>query len=612
MSWEMLFTFFVLFAAVILFVTDKLRLDLVAIMVMLALGLSGILTPSEMLSGFGSTVVILIAGLFIVGEALAQTGISYAVGDKIVQVAGDQEWKLIVLLMLTVAALASVMSVTGAGAIFIPVAIRLASRSNLSPSRLLMPLAYGALIGGMLTLIGTPPNLIANAQLQNAGMEPFNFFIFTPIGLVILIVAVIYMLVYGRLFLRGQQRPQSATEQGRRTLQGFLEAYDIEDKIVRLRVSEESELVGQTVVSAKLRRRIGLTLFGLEYTSSTTKRLKVTSTQTNRAFKAGDIVFGVMQEPISADVFACIGLQLLPMGEEGHHLSARELGMADLIVAPDSKLIGRKISGAGFRTNHSLSVVGLIRKGEALHGNFGNIELKFGDQLLVVGDWENIGKLQTARENFLLLAFPEEIKNYLPRRRLAPVALGILMLMLVLIIFRVVPSVTAVVLAATAMVCAGCVSVNRAYSSINWPSLVLIAGMIPMATALEKTGGLLLIVDQIIALYGDSSPYIMLMSLFLLTSVFSQFTSNTATAVLIAPVAFEVASIMGVQPEPFLMSVAIAASTAFCTPVASPINTLVMGPGNYRFKDYVVIGVPLQIMALAIATLLIPVFLPFY
>jgi di/tricarboxylate transporter len=611
MSWEMLFTFFVLLAAVILFVSDKLRLDLVAIMVMLALGLSGILTPTEMLSGFGSTVVILIAGLFIVGEALAQTGISYAVGDKIVQIAGDQEWKLIVLLMLTVAALASVMSVTGAGAIFIPVAIRLASRSNLSPSRLLMPLAYGALIGGMLTLIGTPPNLIANAQLQNAGMEPFNFFIFTPIGLVILVVAVVYMLVYGRLFLRGHQRPQGATEQGRRTLQGFLETYDIEDKIVRLRVSENSELVGQTVVSAKLRRRIGLTLFGLEYTSTTTKRLKVTSTQTNRAFKAGDIVFGVMQEPISEDVFACIGLEHLPMGEEGHHLSARELGMADLIVAPDSKLIGRKISGAGFRTNHSLSVVGLIRKGEALHGNFGNIELKFGDQLLVVGDWENISKLQAARESFLLLAFPEEIKNYLPRRKLAPVALGILAVMLALIIFRVVPSVTAVVLAATAMVCVGCVSVNRAYTSINWPSLILIAGMIPMATALEKTGGLLLIVDQIVALYGNSSPYVMLMSLFLLTSVFSQFTSNTATAVLIAPVAFEVASIMGVQPEPFLMSVAIAASTAFCTPVASPINTLVMGPGNYRFKDYVVIGVPLQIMALAIATLLIPVFLPF-
>lgn len=611
MSWEMLFTFFVLFASVILFVTDKLRLDLVAIMVMLSLGLSGILTPSEMLGGFGSSVVILIAGLFIVGEALAQTGISYAVGDKIVQVAGDQEWKLIVLLMLAVAALASVMSVTGAGAIFIPVAIRLATRSNLSPSRLLMPLAYGALIGGMLTLIGTPPNLVANAQLENAGMEPFNFFIFTPIGLVILLVAVVYMLVYGRLFLRGNKKAQSVNESGRRTLQGFLEAYDIEDKIVRLRISETSELIGETVVTAKLRRRIGLTLFGLECISPTSKRLKVTSTKTNRPFREGDIVFGVMQEPISAEVFADIGLDLLPMGEEGHHLSARELGMADLIVAPDSKLIGRKISGAGFRTNHSLSVVGLIRKGEALHGSFGHIDLKFGDQLLVVGDWEDIGKLQTVRDNFLLLAFPEEIKNYLPRRRLAPVALGILTLMLTLIIFRIVPSVNAVLLAATAMVCTGCVSVNRAYASINWPSLILIAGMIPMATALEKTGGLLMIVDQIVGLYGDSPPYVMLMSLFLLTSVFSQFTSNTATAVLIAPVAFEVASIMGVRPEPFLMSVAIAASTAFCTPVASPINTLVMGPGNYRFKDYAIIGVPLQILALIIATLLIPVFLPF-
>ncbi len=611
MSWEMLFTFFVLFAAVILFVTDKLRLDLVAIMVMLALGFSGILTPAEMVGGFGSSVVILIAGLFIVGEALAQTGISYAVGDKIVQIAGDQEWKLITLLMLSVAALASVMSVTGAGAIFIPVAIRLATRSNLPPSRLLMPLAYGALIGGMLTLIGTPPNLVANAQLENAGMESFNFFIFTPIGLVILIMAVIYMLAYGRLFLPKSTGAQGATEDGRRTLQGFLEAYDIEDKIVRLRVAEGSELIGETVVTAKLRRRIGLTLFGREYISTRTKRLKVTSTRTTRAFCEGDILFGVMKEHVCHKVLSSLGLEQLPMGDEGNHLSARELGMADLIITPDSKLIGRKISGAGFRTNHRLSVVGLIRKGQALHGNFGNIELKFGDQLLVVGDWEDIGKLQAARSNFMLLAFPEEIKNYLPRRRLAPVALGILAVMLGLIIFRMVPSVTAVVLAATAMVCAGCVSVNRAYSCINWPSLVLIAGMIPMATALDKTGGLLLIVDQIVSLYGDSPPYVMLMSLFLLTSVFSQFTSNTATAVLIAPVAFKVAAIMGVRPEPFLMSVAIAASTAFCTPVASPINTLVMGPGNYRFKDYVVIGVPLQILSLLVATFLIPVFLSF-
>ncbi|WP_321336459.1 SLC13 family permease [uncultured Cohaesibacter sp.] len=611
MSWEMIFTFIVLGAAVILFLADKLRLDLVAIIVMLALGLSGILTPAEMLSGFGSTVVILIAGLFIVGEALAQTGISYAVGDKIVQIAGDKEWKLIVLLMLAVASLASVMSVTGSGAIFIPIAIRLANRASISPSRLLLPLAYGALIGGMLTLIGTPPNLVANAELQKAGMEPFNFFVFTPIGLIMLAMAIVHMLIYGRFLLPAKDSGSGITNEGRRTLQSLLQSYAIEDKIIRLVINADSKLIGETVVSARLRREAGLTLFALERKDNERSKVKAIPVDTETIFEAGDILFGVVDAPLSEADAAMLGVQLTQISEQDYHLSARELGMADLVIPQESNLVGRTISGAGFRTKHGLSVVGAMRHGKPIHDSFGNTKLEFGDQLLVVGDWERIRKLRAYRENFLLLSFPEEMENYLPRRKFAPVALGILAIMLVLIIFRLVPSVTAVVLAATAMVCAGCVSPKRAYESINWPSLVLIAGMIPMAAALDKTGGLALLVDNIVAVVGNNAPYAMLIALFLLTSIFSQFTSNTATAVLVAPVAFQVAGIMDVRPEPMLMSVAIAASTAFCTPVASPINTLVMGPGNYRFMDYVRIGVPLQILSIIVAALIIPVFLPF-
>ncbi|PLW78735.1 SLC13 family permease [Cohaesibacter celericrescens] len=609
MSWEMIFTFAVLGISVILFVTDKLRLDLVAIGVMLALGLSGVLTPTETVSGFGTPVVILIAGLFIVGEGLSQTGISYAVGDKIVQVAGREEWKLIVLLMLAVASLASVMSVTGSGAIFIPVAIRLATRAGISPSKLLMPLAFAALIGGMLTLIGTPPNLVANAQLENAGMEPFGFFVFTPIGLIILVIAILWMVFFGRRVLRNEGGKQHSQE--RRSLSDLIKMYDIEDSIVRLEVLQGASLAGETVVSAKLRRKIGLTLFGIERKTEGRGKPGIISTHTDIPFQEGDILFGVMDEPITDQAFAENGMKVLPLDEAGHHISARELGMADLIVTPRSKLVGRTVSGAGFRTKHGLSVVGVIRKGKPIHGNFGHAVLEFGDQLLVVGEWDRIRKLRAFPEDFLVLAFPEEIQNYLPRRKLAPIAVGILVVMLVLIIFRIVPSVTAVILAAAAMVSTNCIAPNNVYNVIKWRSLVLIAGMIPMATALSKTGGLQLIVDQMLALNGANSPYLMLISFFLLTSVFSQFTSNTATAVLIAPVAFEVAKIMGVNPEPLLMSVAIAASTAFSTPVASPINTLVMGPGNYRFKDYAIIGVPLQIIALVISTFAIPYFLPF-
>ncbi|SNY94198.1 TrkA-C domain-containing protein [Cohaesibacter sp. ES.047] len=610
MSWEIIFTFIVLGASVILFVTDKVRLDLVAIGVMLALGLSGILTPAETVAGFGSTVVILIAGLFVVGEGLAQTGISYAVGDKIVQVAGHDEWKLIVLLMLSVAALASVMSVTGSGAIFIPVAIRLATRAGISPSKLLMPLAYGALIGGMLTLIGTPPNLVVSAQLQEAGLEPFNFFAFSPIGLIILAIAVVYMVFYGRKMLRDDGSAVHKRQE-RRSLNDMISAYGVKDQIVRLELHKNSILIDETVVSVKLRRKIGLTVFGIEDRDQSGSKPKVSFMHSEIVFQEGDVIYGVMAEPLSPEDLAAVGMKVIDMDEAGHHLSARELGIADLIVTQRSRLVGRKISGAGFRTKHNLTIVGIMRRGKAIRGNIGNIEMEFGDQLLVLGEWRDIQKLRASREDFLLLSFPEEINNYLPRRKLAPIAIGILLVMLCLIIFRVVPSVLAVVLAAAAMVVTQCVDPKKAYTLINWRSLVLIAGMIPMATALDKTGGLALIVDKMLALNGANSPYMMLISFFLLTSVLSQFTSNTATAVLLAPVAFEVAKIMGVNPEPLLMSVAIAASTAFSTPVASPINTLVMGPGNYRFRDFAIIGVPLQVIALIISTFAIPIFLPF-
>ncbi|WP_319533533.1 SLC13 family permease [uncultured Cohaesibacter sp.] len=610
MPWEMVFTFIVLAISIILFVTDKVRLDLVAIGVMLALGLTGVLTPSEAVAGFGSTVVILIAGLFIVGEGLAQTGISYAVGDKIVQIAGQEEWKLILLLMLSVAALASVMSVTGSGAIFIPVAIRLATRAGISPSKLLMPLAYGALIGGMLTLIGTPPNLVASAQLEKLGHAPFSFFIFTPIGLIILAIAVVYMLVYGRKMLRDEKGSMKKGQE-RRSLNDMISAYGVKDNIVRLELQKESILIDETVVSVKLRRRIGLTVFGIEDRENTASTPKVNFMHSEITFKEGDVIYGVMAEPLTEEALAAVGMKVIDMNEAGHHLSARELGIADLIVTQRSRLVGRTISGAGFRTKHNLSVVGIMRRGHPIAGNIGNIRMEFGDQLLVLGEWRDIQKLRASREDFLLLSFPEEINSYLPRRKLAPYAIAILAVMLCLIIFRIVPSVLAVILAATAMVVTQCVDPKKAYTSINWRSLVLIAGMIPMATALSKTGGLALIVDQMLALNGSNSPYMMLISFFLLTSVFSQFTSNTATAVLLAPVAFEVAKIMGVNPEPLLMSVAIAASTAFSTPVASPINTLVMGPGNYRFRDYAIIGVPLQVIALIISTIAIPIVLPF-
>lgn len=612
MSWEILYVFAILGIAIILFISDKVRLDLVAIGVMLALSFGGILTPAEAVAGFGAPVVLLIAGLFIVGEGLAQTGISYAVGDRIVQIAGQREAPLIILLMLSVASLAAFMSVTGAGAIFIPVAIRLAIRAGIAPSRLLMPLAFGALIGGMLTLIGTPPNLIANAELQKAGLTPFGFFSFTPIGLIILAIAIIYFVLYGRHLLPSQANSaQPKQSQRRRSLTNMIEAYEIENNIVRFKVLSGSPLIGHTVVSAELRRKIGLTLFGIERHIPNRSKPEILSAHQDTPFQSGDRLYGVLTSHLQARHYEEFGLDPIELDEKGHHISARELGVADIIITPQSQMIGRTLTQSNFRKKHDISVVAIMRKGHPLRINFAHTKLEFGDQLLLVGDWDRIRKLRAAREDFLVLSFPEEIGNYLPRRKLAPIALAILAVMLGLIIFKLVPSVLAVLTAAAAMVVTSCVSPAKVYSTINWRSLVLIAGMMPMATALEKSGGLSLIVDQILALNSGNSPLAMLVALFLLTSILSQFTSNTATAILIAPVALKIATILSINPEPLLMSVAIAASTAFSTPVASPINTLVMGPGGYRFRDFARIGIPLQFIALLVSMLTIPYFLPF-
>lgn len=609
MAWEIIYVFAVLATAIVLFVSDKVRLDLVALLVVIALVLANIITAKEGLSGFGATVVILIAGLFVVGEGLAQTGVSFAVGDKIVKIAGKGEVKLIALLMVSVALLSAFMSSTGAVAIFVPVAIRLATKSNIPPSRFLMPLAFGALIGGMLTLIGTPPNIVVSAQLETSGYAPFNFFDFTPIGIMILALGIGYFALFGRKLL-GRSEVASPNTKGRRTVKSLLKTYEIEDDVARLIVDANSDLIGKTVVEAKLRSLLGFTVFGI-MPAANPKSIAI-SAHADTPFAEGDIIYGVMADNTIEKEITKLDLTRLEKVEDDYHMSARELGLADVIITAQSDLVGRTLVECEFRKLYDLGVVAIMRKGKSIHSNFAEIPLEFGDQLLVVGDWKDVKALRQERHNFLVVSFPEEIKDLIPKPQLAWASIGIVALMLVLIVTKLVPTSIAVTIAAVLMVLSGCVSSRNVYNTINWQSLVLIAGMLPMAIALEKTGGLQLIVDTLMDVAGDSPPAVMLVALFVITSLFSQVISNTATSVLIAPVAIGAAQMMDVSPLPFLMAVAVAASTSFATPVASPVNMIVLGPGGYRFKDFLIVGLPLQILALILASIAIPIFFPFH
>ncbi len=608
MTGETLFVFFLLLVTVILFVSDRLRLDVVAMLVILALMLSDLLSAKEALAGFGDPVVLLIAGLFVIGEGLFRTGVAFAIGNWLLRAGGTSETRMMILLMLVVAGLSAFMSSTGAVAIFIPVTLNLAAKAGIQPSRLLMPIAFASLIGGMLTLIGTPPNLVVSTQLTREGLEGFGFFEFTPIGLLVLVAGITYILFWGRKLLPKETGDPRKAVKNRLSLQDLIEAYKISDRLHRLRINKDSSISAMTVAQALLRTRYGVTVLGIE--RQRRGRTMIIPAVTHTELKVGDIILVVDTAAELDRMLQTERLEHLEMESEHGRIAAQEVGIAEVLLTPRSTIIGQTLSKIRFRERYGLTVLGILRNGEPLEGNLVQTKLLFGDSVLVGGGWRQIELLQAEHENFLVLNLPREMDEIAPNRNKAPWALGIMGGMLVLMTFKLVPSVAAVLLAALAMVFARCVSMKNAYASINWESLVLIAGMLPMATALEKTGGIQLIVTGLVGSLGELGPIALMAGLFLLTSIFSQFISNTATTVLVAPIAMIAATNMGISPYPLLMTVAIAASTAFSTPVASPVNTLVLGPGGYKFNDFAKLGVPLQLLVMALTLLAVPMLFP--
>jgi di/tricarboxylate transporter len=444
--------------------------------------------------------------------------------------------------------------------------------------------------------------------LRRAGFEVFNFFAFTPIGLLILIAGVGYMVTLGSRLLGRAGDPAAAGPQ-RATVGDLIRAHELENRFFRVQVPETSPLAGQTIGEALLRTRYGVTVMGIERASG--RHTGFVPGLRDSALRTGDVLL-LSGAPGAIDSLARTEHgQLLPAGGASLGRAKREAGVAEVLIPPDSRLTGKTVREVAFRSRFGLTVLAIQRGQERFAGEINDIRLAFGDLLLLGGGWDQISALQQDSANLLVVRMPAELGEVAPARRKAPLALAIGLGMLALMTLNLVPSVTAVLIAALAMVVAGCVSMPDAYRAINWQSLVLIAGMIPMATALDKSGAMTLIVDGLMATIGGAGPMVLMAVLFLMTSLLSQVISNTATTVLVAPVAIGAAQGLEVAPYPLVMAVAIAASTAFATPVASPVNTLVLGPGNYRFIDFVKVGVPLQVLAMVVALLAIPFLFPF-
>ena len=603
----MAFVFGVLGVAILLFASGRVRLDLVALLVLLALMLGDIVTVPQALAGFSDSVIVMIAGLFIVGEALVTTGIAFAVGQWLMRVGGASETRLLSLLMVTVGLTGAFISSTGIVAIFIPIALSVAAKTGIARSRLMMPLSVAALISGMMTLIATAPNLIAADALENAGYEPFDFFDFTPVGLAVLAVGTLYMLFVGRRLLDPGEAEGAGAQRGQ-SMGELAETFGLLGKEHRLRVPRESPLVGQTVAELELRSRQGVNLIFVERRRG--RRSEVETGLPRTKFQANDVIF-VLAEPEAGEAFiASQGLLPLPIQPELLADVLREVGIAQVMLAPTSDLLGKTIREAAFRSRHNVEVLAVMHAQKPLEGDLRDATLVFGDILLVSGRWQALRNLQADKKDFVVLSLPQEIENVAPAYRQAPWALAILGLMVGAMTLGLVPNVAAVLTAALAMVAARCLSMEDAYRAINWPSLVLIAGMLPLASALKLTGGTDLMVNGLVDAIGDYGPHAMMAGLFAMTAVIGLFVSNTATAVMLAPIAIGVAVDLGVSPAPFVMTVAVAASAAFMTPVSTPVNTLVVEPGGYSFLDFVKIGVPMAILTGAVSLILIPLLFP--
>jgi di/tricarboxylate transporter len=606
MTLDMWLALAILAVALLLFTTDWIRIDVVALGVVVSLMLTGLLTVQEALSGFSNPVVLIIAALFVVGGAVMNTGLAGQLGRRILAIAGTSPVRLTVVIMGMVALLSGFMSDAGVVAAFLPATIILTSSAGISPSKLLIPLAFGSLLGGALTLIGTPPNLIISDLLRENGLVPFGFFDYTPIGLILLFAGILFMVLLGRHLL--PDRKQQPDVQRVETPEELIARYRLPDDLYRLRVRQGSKLLGRTLTESGL---------GQKYQVSVLEVLRPQRADRHRGaledtpLEAQDVlvVQGDASDVSHAAAVLNLGLQATEEEDE-HSLISNEVGVAEVLLPARSSLLGKTVIDVRFGSVYELTVLGINRPGAGGKLDVKRTVLRFGDTLLVQGSWKNILVLREKRRDFVVMGEPEAMAGA-PMPHKAPIALLILAGMLTLLVTSAVPTVVACLLAALAVVVARCLTMDEAYQAVDWKSIVLIACMLPMSIALEKVGLVQQVAEVMVDSLGQWGPLAVLVGLFLLTAVFTQILSNTATTVLVAPIALVAAQELDVQPYAFMMAVAVAASMAFASPVASPVNTMVMGAGSYRFGDYVRVGVPLLVVALLVSVLALPLLWPF-
>ena len=562
-------------------------------------------------------------GLFVVGGAIFQTGLAKMISSKILKLAGKSELRLFLLVMLVTSAIGAFVSNTGTVALMLPIVVSLAVSAGMNPSRLLMPLAFASSMGGMMTLIGTPPNLVIQNALTSAGFEPLSFFSFLPVGLICVTIGTLVLMPLTKWFLSKKGKIQEVNASGK-SLNQLVKEYGLSSNLFRLRADTSSLLVGKTIIDLDVRRKYGLNILEVRRGDISQNRFLKTITQKlaepDTVMQEQDVLY-VTGEVESVERFAedyllemLDGHTTEEAAKANNSLDFYDIGIAEIVLMPSSNLANRTVKDADLRGKFNVNVLGIRRKKEYILQDLGNEKMHSGDVLLVQGTWQDIARLSKEDADWVVLGQPlnEAAKVTLDYK--APVAAAIMVLMVVMMVFDFIPvaPVTAVMIAGVLMVITGCFrNVEAAYKTINWETIVLFAGMLPMSLALEKTGASEYISNSLVTGLGSYGPIVLMAGIYFTTSLMTMFISNTVTAVLMAPIALQSALQIGVSPVPFLFAVTVAASMCFASPFSTPPNALVMPAGQYTFMDYIKVGLPLQVIMGIVMVFALPLLFPF-
>ena len=617
-------TLIILVITVALFIWGRVRADIVALTALAALLVLGILTPAEALAGFSSPIVIMMIGLFVVGGAIMQTGLAKLTGNKLMALSRGNETITFLLVMLVTSFIGAFVSNTGTVALMMPIIMSIAAGSGMQSSRFLMPLAFAGSLGGMLTLIGTPPNLVIDEVLTEGGYQPLAFFSFFPVGIIVIAIGIIVLMPLSKIFLSKKQSGKKK-KQGK-SLDDLVDEYQLLDNLHRYIVpsrrpsaalnenGEQMDIVGKTLKDLSIQKKYGVSIIEIRNEKKSrlglVKDVSQNMAKSSSTIQVHDTLYIIGEEEKINRFASDYGLRKM----KDVKIDFYDLGLTEIVVMPTSNFAGLRIGDANLRKRFGINVLGVKRGDEYITDNLIATKLHVGDMLLVQGEWTNLAHLATDTSNWVVIDQPEKTADKVLLDYKAPVAAAIMLLMIAMMVFDFIPvaPVTAVIIAGLLTVFAGCFrNVEAAYKTINWESIVLIAAMMPMSTALEKTGASALVSQGLVESLGAMGPTALLAGIYFTTSLMTMFISNTATAVLMAPIALVAAQQVGVSPYSFLFAVTLGASMCFASPFSTPPNALVMKAGGYTFMDYVKVGLPLQIIIGVVMTFVLPLLFPY-